>query len=93
MTTTHTTTLWASNGGTVVCPDHLGRYGTAMLAAKPKARTLTTPLDRWEAWGAEEIEGWLEFLRNDLGLTDPSGCERCDEAARTLRPHLTLVEG
>lgn len=65
------TELFVNLGGMCVCEKHLGMEGQAALHRRPKAKTFTTPMTRWERVNDASKAWWLE----DLG--EPMDCESC----------------
>ena len=70
---TTTTALWMNLNGRVACADHIGAEASALLAAKPQRRSISTFSTVWKpvsaadrAWGA--------------------ACESCDRPWLPLRP-------
>lgn len=64
-----TTGIWESEEGRIVCEQHLGHYGRTLLAEKPTARRLITPLDRWHRLPEAGAKNFIE----EFGYS----CETC----------------
>ena len=46
---------WNLTNGQVTCHDHAGAYLTAGITARPKARTHSTPLGKWEVMDPADV--------------------------------------
>jgi len=69
--------LWESNGGVLVCHQHLGFAASSELEARPKARTLTTSLDHWTRVTKAEAAQYR---------SEGMGCEDCGETDYSKAP-------
>lgn len=72
--------LWVNENGMTVCDDHLGFYATDMLARRPDADELRTPLDHWQRMSPEDAADWVQWLSGNARRPNPTGCEQCDAA-------------
>jgi hypothetical protein len=45
---------WIDLNGRVVCNGHLGGYGSAALARRPKSKRITTTITVWELLSSDE---------------------------------------
>jgi hypothetical protein len=62
--------LWEDTNGRVVCSNHLGHYGVQLLAKRPGAGRLSTPLGEWVRFGVADTLEWLDIVGGN-------GCESC----------------
>ena len=69
MTTTTTIyyPLWMDLNGRVACADHIGAEASALLAAKPQRRSISTTMTVWRPVSA--ADHWYQW-----------GCESCDRS-------------
>jgi hypothetical protein len=51
----HKSNLWTNEQtGEIACVSHFGTYAKCALEAKPKARSLKTPLGTWTPWTEDD---------------------------------------
>jgi len=76
MTTTRV--LWTSNTGHTTCTACAGSYLSHAITARPRARTHTTPLDRWSRVTLADIVEWDSYRRfMDADVLPPMACDAC----------------
>lgn len=66
--------MFTSTNGRVACERHIGNYAQSVLQKKPTANRITTPLDVWHRMTADDLNDWLEFLRES---NTTEACESC----------------
>jgi hypothetical protein len=71
---TPTQRIWVDLGGRSVCDEHLGNYASSALKKRPKAKSITTPITKWQIMPEADVSRFSKKYRKGGTL-----CESCQQ--------------